>query len=193
MPYGCRKGGCQHENTMGTFWIVISCVLWALSIFLLFRKQLLAPAASYLGLLALSMADNAQGEPLLPINNTMLIGWLCITLVSMTATILQPYAIREQKRGVAYMLVGAVTGLFLGLLDYTIQLDISARYGMMIIATAVGAFFGYLIFTCTPNGKNVNFGSGNFFRYLLAKGFPVAITVMMMGIVLVILNAMYNG
>ena len=65
-------------------------------------------------------------------------------------------------------------------------------YACMILGTAAGCFFGYLIFTNTPRGAPVNFSSGHFFQYLLAKGFPIALAVMMMGIVLVLLLAVNN-
>ena len=122
-------------------WIIISCVLFALAFWFIYVNQLLAPAFSYMGLLALSLADNKLGQPYLPINNTILISWL---------------------------------------------------YACMILGTAAGCFFGYLIFTNTPRGAAVNFSSGHFFQYLLAKGFPIALAVMMMGIVLVLLLAVNN-
>ncbi len=177
---------------MATFWIILSCLLWATSIWFVFRNQLLAPIFSFMGLLTLSLAKHGE-EGLLPINNTILIGWLCMTLVVMVATILQPIPIRQQTRGVGYMLVGAVAGLSFGLLGSTIQVTLSMFYGIMIVAVAIGIFFGYLIFTNTPAGRNVALGTGNFFQYLLAKGFPIAITIMMMGVVLVILLALRNA
>lgn len=162
--------------------IVISCLLWAVSLLLLHRRQMLAPAASYLGLLALSFADSPDGAPLLPINNVILIFWLAMTLVVMIATMLQPYALQAQIRGTSYLTVGAFTGMAVGLLGYTVTYDESMLYSIMIVATIVGAFLGFLMFTNTPEGRDVSLRSGRFFKYLLAKGFPVVITVMMMGV-----------
>lgn len=175
---------------MGTVWIIISCVLWALSLYCMYRNQLLAPALSYLGLLGLSMADGPDGVPLLPLNNSILIGWLCMTLVVMVATLLQPAEIRAQTRGTLYMAGGALTGMALGLLAFSATESLPMRYGVMVVATAVGLFFGFLLFTNTPSGQRVGLRTGNSFRYLLAKGFPIAVAAMMMGIVLVILVAM---
>ena len=90
-------------------WIIISCVLFALAFWFIYVNQLLAPAISYMGLLALSLADNKLGQPYLPINNTILISWLCMTLVVMVATIMQPGPVRQQTRGVWHMGIGALT------------------------------------------------------------------------------------
>lgn len=173
-------------------WIIISCLLFAVTFWFIYRNQLLAPAFSYMALLAMSMATNPIGEPYLPINTTILISWLCMTLVVMVATIMQPEAVRRQTRGVWYMAIGALTGMAVGLLGFTFTLNLPLLYAIMVIATAAGCFFGFMLFTNTPAGVDVGFRSGNFFRYLLAKGFPISITVMMMGIVLVLLLAVTN-
>ncbi len=170
-------------------WIIISCLLFALTFWFIYRNQMLAPAFSYMGLLALSFADNNLGQPYLPINNTMLISWLCMTLAVMVTTILQPEPVRRQTRGIWYMTIGSVTGMVVGLLGFSLTIDLSTLYSIMILATAAGCFFGYLLFTNTPRGAAVGFRSGNFFKYLLAKGFPIAIAIMMMGLVLVLILA----
>lgn len=167
---------------MTTFIIILSCLLWALSLWLLFRRQMLAPAASYLALLTLSFAKSSEGGQLLPINNVILIGWLAMTLVVMIATMLQAPALQAQRRGIAYMTVGAIVGMILGLLGLTAGAADSLLYSIMIVATALGTFLGFLLFTRTPDGTDVSLSSGRFFRYLLAKGFPVAITVMQIGV-----------
>ena len=149
-------------------------------------RPLFSPVLSYLGLLCLSFC-NTDGLAWLPINGNMLISWLCITLVVMMATIMQPAAIRMQARGMAYIIGGAVVGLAIGLLGYTISFDVSMRYAIMIVATAVGIFLGFLLYSNTPDGRAISITSGNFFRYLLAKGFPTAVTVMQVGLVFVLL------
>lgn len=157
-------------------------MLWALSMGLLGRRQMLAPAVSYLGLLTLSFANDDAGRQLLPINNVILIGWLAMTLTVMIATMLQAPALQAQNRGTGYMTVGAIAGMTVGLLGFTFGADESVLYSIMIVATAIGTFLGFLLFTRTPRGSEVGIRSGRFFRYLLAKGFPVAISVMMLGV-----------
>lgn len=173
-------------------WIIISCLLFALTFWFIYRNQLLAPAFSYMGLLAMRMATDSTGTPLLPINSTILISWLCLTLVVMVATVMQREAVRRQTRGVWFMAIGSVTGMAVGLLGFSFTLDLPLLYAIMVLATAAGCFFGYMLFTNTPRGAAVGLRSGHFFSYLLAKGFPIALSVMMMGVVLVLTLAIYN-
>lgn len=170
-------------------WIIISCVLFALVFLFMRTNQLLAPAFAYMGLLAMSMAEDKLGQPYLPINNTILISWLCMTLVVMVATIMQPAPVRQQTRGVWYMGIGSITGMAVGLLGFTFTMNLPVLYACMILGTAAGCFFGYMLFVNTPRGAAVNFSSVHFFSYLLAKGFPIALSVMMMGIVPTLLIA----
>lgn len=176
---------------MTIFLIIISCIFWGLAFWFLFGRQTLAPAFSYLAMLLLSFAKE-NGYPVLPLNSTILIGWLCMTMVVMLSAMLQPEQIRRQTRGMSYLIVGAVVGMVLGLLGFSIGDDLNFRYGLMIIATALGTALGFLLYTNTPDGRPVKPGSGNFFRYLLAKGFPTAITVMQLGVVLVLVIALKN-
>ena len=171
---------------MSIFLLIASIVLWVTAIWSLATRPLLAPALSYLGLLAISFCQT-DGIDWLPINGTMLISWLSITLVVMIATVLQPARIMSQSRGMAYIIGGGIVGLTIGLLGFTVTTDLSALNGIMIVATLVGIFFGFLLYSRTPDGSKVGVLSGNFFRYLLAKGFPTAITLMMIGLVFVLL------
>ncbi len=174
---------------MTIFLIIVSILLWLAGLATLFRRQLLSPAFGYWGLLVLSFAH--QGAyPLLPISSGMLWGWLAITVVIMMTVMLQPQSIRSESQGIGYMLGGAVTGLAVGLLGFTITPNLGMLYGIMIVAVAIGVFLGYLVFTRTPQGQNFGPSSGKFFSYLLAKGFPTAVTVMQIGVALVLAVAL---
>lgn len=172
---------------MSIFLLIAAIILWVAAIGMLPGRPILGPALSYLGLLCLSLCTSADGISWLPINSNMLISWLAITLVVMVATMLQPASIRMQARGMAYIIGGGVVGLAIGLLGNTVTDSVSALYGIMIVATIVGIFFGFLLYSNTPDGRQVGVMNGNFFRYLLAKGFPTAVTLMQIGLVLVLL------
>ncbi|MDE6142491.1 MAG: hypothetical protein K2F94_00270, partial [Muribaculaceae bacterium] len=116
----------------------------------------------------------------------------CMTIVVATATMLQPVPLRRASRGMGYIMTGAIAGMAIGLLGFSFASHVSMLYAIMVVATAAGTFFGFLIYTNTPQGRPVGIGSGNFFKYLLAKGFPTAITVMQLGVVLVLLIAINN-
>lgn len=171
---------------MSVFLLIASIVLWIGAIGTLPSRPLLSPALSYLGLLAISFC-NSEGIPWIPINGNMLISWLCITVVVMMATILQPSAIQLQARGMAYIIGGAIVGLAIGLLGFTITPSLGGLYAIMIVAVVAGIFFGFLLYSRTPDGYGVRTMGGNFFTYLLAKGFPTAVTVMQIGLVFVLL------
>lgn len=172
--------------------IVFSCIFFAAALILLPLRLIAAPCCSFVGLLVLSFAHTAEGYPLLPINNSLIIGWLCMTVVVTVATIMQTAAIRDSRKGMGYLTIGALAGMAVGLLGFTITPQVNYLYGIMIAMTALGTFFGFLLFTNTPAGKQAGVASGNFFRYLLAKGFPTAITVMQLGVVLVLIIALNN-
>ena len=173
---------------MAIFLIISSCVLWLFSLWLLRGRQLVAPLASFLALFLLSFAKK-NGWQLLPINMTMLTCWLCMTLVVMFTCYLQPAAVRAQTKGWGYMTGGAVVGMMLGLLGSSFNVGVSILYGIMILATIAGIFFGFLMYTNTPDGRPVAPNRGYFLKYLLAKGFPTAVTVMQAGVALVLLVA----
>lgn len=177
---------------MDILFLVLSIVLWVCALISLPSRPLYSPALSFLGLLCISFCET-DNIPWIPISNNMLISWLCITVVVMLATMLQPAMIRSQTRGMAYIIGGGLVGMAIGLLGYTMDASIAALYAIMIIAIIVGIFFGFLLYSNTPDGRGVSLSSGNFFRYLLAKGVPTAITLMQIGLIFVILIAVSNA
>lgn len=168
-------------------------MLWVASIWLLFRREMVSPALSFLALFILSLAPGEPGRALLPINSTIITAWLCMALVVTMASWMQPDAIKAQHRGIGYMTVGALAGLAVGLLGFSFSVNMSMLYASMIVGVCIGLFLGYLLFTRTPDGQQLASGNKRFFGYLLAKGFPVAITVMMPGVVLILLLAIFNN
>lgn len=174
---------------MSILLVILSAALWTGALWALVRQITIAPAMSFLGLLLFSLA-RPDGWPIVPINATIISAWLCMSLVVTFIIYLQPTAVRQQARGMAYMIIGALVGLALGLLAFTITANLSVLYASMIVAVVIGTILGFLLYTNTPDGRPVAPGSGHFFRYLLAKGFPTAITVMQPGVVLVLLIAL---
>lgn len=168
--------------------IIFSSLLFLLALASIPYRIVISPCASFLGLLIISMGKTPEGYPVLPITNGMILGWLFIAVLVTVVTLCQPAPLRRARFGIWYYFGGAVTGLALGLLGFTFLPSAGARYVWMIIAVAVATFLGALMFANTPAAKKVSPSSGNFFTYMLAKGFPVAITFMQLGTVLVVLN-----
>ncbi len=175
---------------MTIFLIITACLCYAASVWALATRIMLGPVLSYVGLVLLSLTSR-NGYPLLPINGTILTGWFCMTLVVSVIIMLQPEPVRRQTRGMGYMIVGAVTGLAIGLLAFSASQNLTMLYSFMILAVIAGIFFGLLLYSRTPDGRPLAVGSQNFFRYLLAKGFPVAITMMQIGVAAVLTIAAY--
>ena len=172
---------------MSILLVILSLLMWIGAFILLFRHQMLAPLASWAGLCCVWLSET------LPLNSTIIVSWMGMTLITMIATWLQPEPLRQQTRGVGYMLGGGVPGMIIGRLGNSIAASLSLLYGIMVAATAVGVVIGGFLFTNTPDGQKVNIKSGHFLTYLSAKGFPIGITVMQMGIVLVLLLAMKDN
>lgn len=168
---------------MTVVWIIFAIVLALGALALVFVREMLAPLSAYLAMVCLWFAN------LLPLNATILLTWLFITVIVMGTTMLQSPEIRVQTRGLGYLLGGSIAGMAIGLLGYSLATDLSMLYGLMIVGTVAGTFFGFLLFGTTPAGRGVSIHSGHFFSYLLAKGFPVAVTVMQIGIILVLTMA----
>lgn len=177
---------------MATFLIISSCLLWIVSLVLLPSRPIFSPLLSYIGLFLISLARH-QGFQIIPVNSVILITWACMTILVMLITMMQPEEYRNSRKGMGYITFGAVTGMAVGLLGFTVTTNISLLYGIMVAATVAGLFFGFLMYTKTPKGSGFTLGAPGSFSYLLAKGFPAAITVMQMGIVAVIALAVYNS
>lgn len=170
------------------FLIILSCLIWLAAFLLLPKRILLAPGLSYCALVLLSFAKR-DGYPIMPLSNAMLLSWLVITFIVMMIVLLQNPAVRQQSRGVGYMTIGGIAGMAVGLLAFSFSSNLNLLYALMIIGVIAGISFGFLIFTNTPEGRDVSLPTGRFFRYLLAKGFPVLVTVAQLGIPAVILIA----
>lgn len=165
---------------MAILLIIIAILLYCVSAFLLFRKEILGPIAAFLAMGAVYLSG------LLPMNLNMIITWLCLTLVVSGVSAIQPPALMAQRRGMGYIFIGSIVGLAVGLMGYTFTASISAIYVIMVLAVVVGIFFGYLLFARTPQGEQLRATRNRFFSYLLAKGFPVAIAVSMLGVPLIL-------
>lgn len=165
---------------MTVLFIILAVLLYAASAVLLYRKELLGPIAAFLALACVYVSGT------LPMNLNMLITWLCLTLVVTGVTAMQPPALMAQKRGMGYIGLGALAGMAVGLLGYTVTTTPGVIYSVMCLGVIVGIFFGYFMFTRTPAGAELARSRSRFVSYLLAKGFPVAIAAMMLGMVLIL-------
>ncbi len=160
--------------------LILGIICFAGALWLLFALEVLAPAASLLGLVAVYFSH------MLPLAPNMVVTWLALTVIVMGVSYLQPRAIMAQNRGMGYMLGGAIAGMAIGLISVSTSGSLTAQYACMIVGVLAGIFFGFFLFSRTPQGQAVSLSSGNFFNYLAAKGFPLALTVIQPGIALML-------
>lgn len=114
----------------------------------------------------------------------MLLGWLAMTIAVSVATMLQGRRAIADKGATSYTAVGAIAGMTLGLIVPSSVSSPATLYSIMILTTALGSVFGFLLYSNTPSGRPCAPGSGRFASILMAKGFPAAVTVMMPGMAL---------
>lgn len=173
------------------FLIIASCLLWVAAFAALPGRIMLGPALSFCALLTLSFAKNSDGYSILNLSRASMISWLALTLVMMFIIILQNPAIRQQSRGVGYMIMGGLAGMAVGLLAFSFAPGLQFLYACSLIGAAIGIYLSMLIFSKTPDGRAIAPGTGNFFRYLLAKGFPTLITIGQLALAAVIIIVGY--
>lgn len=166
--------------------LIISIAAYGASLAALYLRGNLAPVAGFAGLLFMWLSGA------LPLNGSIVAMWLCITLIVVCIGLLQPPAVRSSRVGAGYMALGGIAAMAVGLLGFTFARSLSMLHGIMVVATLAGVVFGYMLFSNTPAGRNFRLGRPGAVAYLLAKGFPVAIALMELGVTLVVLLAVNN-
>lgn len=165
---------------MNVILLILGIICFCAAGWLLFKREILAPAASLAGLACVYFTH------VVPLASNMVLTWLALTVIVMGVSAMQNPALMQQTRGMGYMTAGAVVGMFVGLVAVSATTSLTAQYAAMIVGILSGIFFGFFLFTRTPDGKDVSLSSGHFFSYLAAKGFPLALTVIQPGVVIML-------
>lgn len=176
---------------MSVVLLILALLLFAGAIVLLFVREVLAPAASFLGLTAVYFSG------LLPLSPNMVITWLALTVIVMGVSYMQPAALMAQRRGVGYMLGGALAGMAVGVMAVSqsvshevshavLTVPLTVWYASLVAGALIGIFLSFLLYTRSPGGRDVGMSSGRFFTYVAAKGFPLAIAMIQPGLVLML-------
>lgn len=137
--------------------IVISCLLVAIDVVLLFLQRLPVGVLTFCAL-ALSVATGAVHMATL---NVVLWGVTVAMLVALFYML--PRNIACSRVGVPFIAEGAIAGALIGLL-------LNSMVGV-ITCSAVGALLGAVVFARTPGGKVLGFPTRKFFNYFAAKAF----------------------
>lgn len=147
---------------MPTTLFIISILLIALTLLLLFRPYVPASATAYAAMLAGQFSGRA-GIP-----DSQLIFWASATVIVLGISAMLPKALIQTSRGTSYISGATITGGIAGL----------ALSGATIITgCAIGAFLGALAYSRTGSGKALAFPSSEFLQFLCAKGLPSTVAV----------------
>ncbi len=113
----------------------------------------------------------------------LMTSWGIAAAIMLVIDLAQPKAISKATNGLLQMSVGALAGTMVGLC--------AVSYVWMAVGAVAGTVVGVLAFMRTPSGQALGVGSPQFFRYIPAKFFPVAVTYCLLGIFALLLIMAY--
>lgn len=123
---------------------------------------------AYAALWLIRISDTATAP------TSLMMSWGIIVIVLLLIDFIQPQAIAKATNGTVFLTVGALAGTSVGLI---------AMSQLGVVGGAVaGVFLGGLAYSRGASGRSLAFPSVRFFQYLCAKGFPIAVTVSLIGV-----------
>lgn len=158
--------------------LIIAILLAVCSIWFSYRPYLPPYITAYAALWILKWSGSANPD------SWLLTSWGIAAAILLIIDLAQPKALTKATNGLAYMSVGALAGTMTGLC-FTVS------YVWMVLGAIAGTAFGTIVFMRTPMGKALGFASPQFFRYIPAKFFPVAVTYCLLGIFALLLLMAY--
>lgn len=157
---------------MTTLFLILSILLAGLALFLTLRPFVPSTFIAYLSLWMVKWS----GVVVVP--EVMLIFWGIATLLTLVINNSLPRQASKSIAGAAYISGGSLAGMLVGLIS---------SYQLMIIGAAVGALFGAMAYSRTPQGSTIKKPASRFIQYVAAKGLPTIITISLIGIVIQLL------
>lgn len=158
------------EQTLSTPWLVFAMILAAISVAMIFVPRTPACIVGYMSMWAARLSGYVQFS-----DTTMWFWGIAVLLVAVNRFLL-PAFVRDSRRGLGYIGIGAIVGMAVGLTMY--------RAATVIGGAAVGAFLAAIAYTRTSRGKTLEFPTSKFFNYLGAKGIPAVVAASMTGLVI---------
>lgn len=148
-----------------------------LGLYLCLRPHVPSPIPSYAGIWLLQWSGMADFPA------AALSYWGIMTAIVVAVGCMLPPALVKATQGLPHITVTSFAGMSLGL---------TFGYAPMIIGAALGAVAGTVFFARTPKGAGLQFPSSRFLQYLCAKGFPVVVSVSLIGIAVLVVLAECN-
>lgn len=157
---------------MTLFLIILGIILLCGAIFFCFVPRGWSAITAFAGLLCLHFSGVA------PVENSQLWFWGLAALIVLGLSVLLPAPVVTSRKGVGYIVIGAIAGLTVGLV-------ISAN--VMILGGVAGALCGALAYSRTPSGRFLEFPSRKFINYLCAKALPPVIALSIVAVAVVMM------
>lgn len=158
--------------------LIIAILLAACSVWFSCRPYLPPYLTAYAALWMLKWSGAANPD------SWLLTSWGIAAAIMLIIDLAQPKVLTKATNGLVYMSVGALAGTMTGLC-FTVS------YVWMVLGALAGTAFGTIVYMRTPAGKALGFASPQFFRYIPAKFFPVAVTYCLLGIFALLLLMAY--
>lgn len=157
---------------MMTLFLILSILLAGVALFLTLRPFVPSTFIAYLSLWMVKWSG------VVAVPEVMLIFWGIATLLTLVINNSLPRQASKSFAGAAYISGGSLAGMLVGLIS---------SYQLMIIGAAVGALFGAMAYSRTPQGNTIKKPASRFIQYVAAKGLPTVITISLIGIVIQLL------
>jgi len=156
---------------METFIAVLAIILGVVGIIGSIAPALPGPPLSWVGLAVLYIwgnGTNGDGEPL---STTLLLIWLAIVIVVSVLDYLVPAYFTKVTGGSKYGSLGAIVGLFIGLVVPPVG---------MILGSLLGAFAAELLFAGKDTSASLKSAFGAFIGFLFGTGLKLITSAVML-------------
>ena len=156
---------------METFIAVLAIILGVVGIIGSIAPALPGPPLSWVGLAVLYIwgnGTNGDGEPL---STTLLLIWLAIVIVVSVLDYLVPAYFTKVTGGSKYGSIGAIVGLFIGLVVPPVG---------MILGSLLGAFAAELLFAGKDTSASLKSAFGAFIGFLFGTGLKLITSAVML-------------
>lgn len=156
----------------------LSLVLLTAGVFLSFRPVFCSVLPTYLALLLGHLSG------LITLSEKDMIFWGVATVITLIIFYMLPGHISRSRYGQIYLGIGTFAGAMTG----ATMSNVSA----IIIASILGFLFGCLVYYRSKSSFDMRTDQRKFWNYLLAKGFPLIINLVMTGIYIAILASRFS-
>ena len=167
----------EQLNLVSTPWLVVSLIISAISLVMMFLPRTPACVLAYCAMWA------AQISGYVAFSNATLIFWGAAVVIVFINRMLLPSFVRNSRRGLGYIAGGAIAGMAVGLTLY--------RPATVIGGAVLGAILGAIAYSRTSRGAALQFPTMKLFNYLGAKGIPAVLAASMVGMVIAALILTY--